>query len=92
MRITGLSQTHAEVFEEILRVRRAETLFRFRLPGMHPSTNGALPVVDFGGEDLPPVAVELLQADVAVALLREAVKLYRRGTPRVTFDLEETPA
>ena len=50
---------------------------------MHPSTNGALPVVDFGGEDLPPVAVELLQADVAVALLREAVKLYRRGTQHV---------
>jgi hypothetical protein len=79
LRISGLSVVHAEVFDDLLSVQNAVESFQFRAQSAFTSADVSLPILDFTGGTLLEPAVQLLQSEVAVKLVREAINLYRSG-------------
>jgi len=79
LRISGLSVVHAEVFDDLLSVQNAGDSFQFRAQSAFTSADVSLPILDFTGGTLHEPAVQLLQSEVAVKLVREAINLYRSG-------------
>src|SRR6056300_314248 len=79
LRISGLSVVHAEVFDDLLSVQKAGDFFQFRAQSAFTSADVSLPILDFTGGTLLEPAVQLLQSEVAVKLVRDAINLYRSG-------------
>ena len=79
LRISGLSGTHIEVFDDLLDVQGASEFYQFRAQDALSPDDTSLPILDFSGGYLPEQAADLLGSEIAVKLMREAINMYRHG-------------
>ena len=67
------------MFDDLLSVQKAVDFFQFRAQSAFTSADVSLPILDFTGGTLLEPAVQLLQSEVAVKLVRDAINLYISG-------------